>query len=149
MGAVIIDYAVCLGCSDSTPERQCCIVLPHRSPLGIFEYPQCLPTDEWPAMFLCLRHGHTCGREANSVRLEAEALVPGQPVPALWQIQCQCARERCGRWHKLYTAKMPDWRSIVRWILKTNPPVPCDLHTLVWREDLIHGESFAHKSPVR
>jgi hypothetical protein len=137
MATAAFDYAICLGCSDRGPEQECCIFLPHQSPLGAFSHPRYLPTGEWPATFLCLRHGHSCVRSADSVHLGIEMLAPDQSIPPLWRIECECGHESCGKRHAIYTAKMPDWASIVRWVLKTNPVVPCDGHELVWREELM------------
>lgn len=149
MAPDIVDYGVCLGCSDAGPERQCCILLPHQSPLGIFEHPNCQPSGEWPVMFLCLRHAHWCMRSVDNIHPEIEMLVQGQSVPPLWRIQCRCAQERCGRWHTIYVGKDSDWNRILRKLLEKQPRIPCESHVLKWREDLIHSEPFAHNSPMR
>jgi hypothetical protein len=144
------DYAVWLDCFDrGEPDEKCNIFLPHQSPLGIFEDQQRQPTGEWPAVFLCLGHGQSCVRPADSIRLDVEVLAPHQPMPPFWRIECECGHENCGKRHTIYTARMLDWPSIARRILKTNPSVPCDSHDLVWREELMWGTSFAHESPMR
>ena len=108
MATAVLDWAVCLGCSDAGPEHECCILLPHQSPLGTVEDQRYQPTDEWPATFLCLRHGHMCVRSAESVRLQIETLAPtGRPL--LWRVVCRCGRESCERMHIIYIGKVPDW----------------------------------------
>jgi hypothetical protein len=74
---------------------------------------------------------------------------PYQPVSPLWQIECACGHEGCEARHTIYTGRMPTWPSIVRRILKTNPKAQCGDHDLLWREDLLSGTEFAHKTPMR
>lgn len=147
LGSFSQEFAVRLEC----PRRDlyCNIPLPHQSPLGIYEGQRYRPTGEWPATFLCLRHGRSFECFPDSVHLEAETRVPNQPVPPLWRIGCVCGHENCGRQHAIYTARMPSGLEIVRRILITNPNVPCDGHPFEWREDLMRPIEIAHEPPVR
>ena|ERR1035437_10023036 len=144
-------YSVVLDCGVPGEEYLCHIPLPRQSPLGIFEGQHSLSIGDWPATFLCLRHARSFLCSADSVRLETEVRGRDRPVPSLWKIECECAHENCGRLHTIYTARIPDWPTIVTRTLKTNPKpkVPCAGHDLVWREDLMLGEEFAHNSPLR
>jgi hypothetical protein len=143
MAPIRFDFGVSLGCYDISPDRRCNVLLPHQSPLGISEDQRYQPTDEWPARFLCLRHGHTSVRHPDNIQLEAAALDPEEP-PLLWRIVCKCARENCGRGHVLYVHRMPNLPTIKRRILKINPFVPCGdgSHNLVWREDWMEGDVY-------
>ncbi len=142
-------YSVNLRCADPGLEYLCQIPLPRRSPLGIFEGQYSLSMGDWPATLLCLRHGRSFSHWADSVRLETEVRVRNRPVPSLWKIECECAHENCGKPHAIYTARAPDWATILARILGTKPTVPCGDHSLVWREDLMHGTEFAHNPPLR
>jgi hypothetical protein len=140
MTSITFDFAACLGCYDVSPERRCSVLLPRQSPLGTTVDQRYQPTDEWPASFLCLRHGHTSVRSVDSIQLEAEML--GQEGrPLLWRIVCRCGHENCGRLHVFYVHRMPDWPTITRLIMKINPSVPCGdgSHSLVWRENSMEG----------
>jgi hypothetical protein len=142
-------YSVNLDCNAPGQEYLCHIPLPRRSPLGIFEGQHNLSIGDWPATFLCLLHARSFFRLADSVRHETEVRVRNRPVPSLWRIECECAHENCGRPHTIYTARAPDWNTIVRLILERDPTVSCGAHSLVWREDLMHGTEFAHDPPLR
>lgn len=142
------DFCVVLDCADR-PDDPCRAFLPRQSPLGDVEGPVYQPKGEWPATFLCIRHGHTSVRLAADVRHGVEAQDPHLPIPPLWRIECVCGHENCGREHAIYVYKQPDWESILRGISFWNPEIPCGSHKLVWRPDLMHHEVFAHDSPVR
>ncbi len=144
------DLAVWLDCSDQRrPDEKCSIFLPHQSPLGTFRGQVRQPTGEWPAVFLCLRHGRSCVRSADSIRLDVEVLAPHQPVHSLWRIECRCGHNSCGAARTIYIGRMQNWEKIVQVILESRPTVPCGDHDLTWREDLMRGVEFAHDSPLR
>jgi len=85
------------------------IVLPRRSPLGIFDDPQSLPTDKWPITFLCLPHRHMCAVPVEAIRLDtAQIAAPSTYEVCLWQIEFECVRENCGLRQTIYTRYSPD-----------------------------------------
>lgn len=135
-----VDFAVCLGCSDAGPELECCILLPHESPLGTLQGQRYRPTDEWPATFLCLRHMHMCVRSADNIRVEIEVMAPNQHS-VLWRIVSRCGHENCDRTNVFYIGKVPDLATIRRRIMRLNPTIPCENggHSFAWREDRIEG----------
>lgn len=150
MGSAAFTHVHCV--KTNCPERDdqlCYIPLPHQSPLGIFANRQYQPIGEWPATFLCLRHGQVSVHWPDSIRYEIEPRVPGQPVPQMWQIEIECAHENCGRLHTIYTARAPDRRTILRSIARWNPTIPCGDHKLIFGENLIRLTEFAHESPMR
>jgi hypothetical protein len=114
---------------------------------GIFEYPQYQLSDEWPATFLCLRHGRSFVRfPPNTFPLEARR--PDRDRESLWRIQCVCAHENCGQSHTMYAARERHWTTIMRVILATNPKLLCGDHELVWREDLMSGIEITRTAPM-
>ena len=143
------EFVVRLGCPNREGEQKCSIPLPRQSLLGIYEGLKYRPTGEWPETFLCVRHARVFVCSIDSVDLDLEMRGLDELVSPMWRIECQCAHENCGRLHTIYTGRMPDWPSIVRRILKTNPSVPCSDHDLVWREDLMRATEIAHDSPMR
>jgi hypothetical protein len=139
------DYAVSLDCFDrGTPGVPCSVFLPLRSRLGTFEHQQRQPTDEWPATFLCLRHGRSLIRSVDDIHLDAEMLDPHQPASPAWRIECECGHRNCGRLHTIYIGRMPDWPTIVLRILRTNPCIVCGSHDLIWQKVLMHGFPTTH-----
>src|ERR1700733_14466019 len=139
------DYAVSLDCFDrGTPGVPCSVFLPLRSRLGTFEHQQRQPTDEWPATFLCLRHGRSLIRSVDDIHLNAEMLDPHQPAFPAWRIECECGHRNCGRLHTIYIGRMPDWPTIVLRILRTNPCIVCGSHDLIWQKVLMHGFPTTH-----
>jgi hypothetical protein len=141
-------HCVELNCPDGD-NQYCYIPLPLQSPLGIYAGQQYQRMGEWPATFLCLRHGRASVYWPDSIRLEIEPRVAGEPVPPLWQRECKCAQENCGTLHTIYTARAPRWETILRAIAIKNPVVTCGDHALVWSNDLMGGTEFAHNAPMR
>jgi hypothetical protein len=137
-------HCVKLNCPDGD-NQYCYIPLPLQSPLGVYAGQQYQPIGEWPATFLCLRHGRASEYWPDSVRHEIEPRVQGEPVPPLWRIECECALENCGTRHTIYTARAPEWETILKAIEIRNPIVPCGDHALVWSKSLMRGTEFAHK----
>jgi len=135
-------HCVKMNCADGD-NQFCYIPLPLQSPLGIYAGHQFQPTSNWPATFLCLRHGRASVYGLDSIHHEFEPRVPGQPVPPLWQIECECARENCGTLHTIYTARAPKWGTILTAIAIKNPLVPCGDHVLVWNKDLMCGTDIS------
>ena len=138
------EFSVVLGCPHPEGQPPCYIPLPRQSPLGIYEGLLYRPMGEWPLTFLCLPHGRVYECWPDSIHLEVDMRLPGQPVSPLWKIECECAHDNCGRIHTLYTGQITDWPSIVRQILGTNPRVPCGDHALLCREDLMRPTEIAH-----
>jgi len=144
IGLSSFEHCVILACRHRDGESPCNIPLPRQSPLGIYEGQHYRTTGEWPATFLCLRHGLSFACSPHNIRLEVEMMGLNHSVPQLWRIECECAHENCGKPHSIYTARAPDWTTIVARILKTNPIVPCGDHSVFWQKDLMHGIEFAH-----
>ena len=73
-------YSVhCPNCGDT-------IFLPRQSQLGIFEHPQCQPTDEWPIDFQCTHCALVFSCPAEAIHLEGgEAL--DRSLPYLWKYE--------------------------------------------------------------
>lgn len=142
MATASFEHMMILPCS-------CSIPLPRRSHLGTFESLECQPMGEWPQVFLCLRHGQAFECLPDSIHFEADMRLPGQRVSPLWRIECVCGEENCATRHEFYTGRMPNWDSILEWLLMSQPKVPCGDHTIVWKKNLIAWEEFAHESPMR
>lgn len=141
-------HCVLLNCPEGD-DQYCNIPLPHQSPLGIYEGLRYRPIGEWPAIFLCLRHGRASAHWPDSIHFEIEPKVLGEPLPPLWKIECACAHDNCGEPHTIYTARIPTAAELIRRILRIKPTLACGDHLLTWREDLIRVTEFAHDSPVR
>jgi hypothetical protein len=150
LGTFSYQFSVLLDCTTRPGEPQCSIPLPLQSHLGISEGLHYRPIGDWREIFLCLRHGLAFSRSPHNISLELEPHRPDQSAYPLWQIECVCGHEDCGKRRAIYTSKGPDdWQWIVGRILKLSPRVPCDGHPLVWRKDLIRGYEIAHGSPMR
>lgn len=143
------EHCMILGCPHRPEEAPCNIPLPRQSPLGIYDGLRYQPMGEWPLTLLCLRHGRPYVCWPDSIHLEYDMRLPGQPVSPLWKIECKCAHEGCGKLHALYTGRMPNWFEKAQWILKTLPKVPCGEHALLWWEDLMRSTEIAHDPPMR
>jgi hypothetical protein len=141
------EFFVVLDCADR-PDDPCRTFLPRESLLGDVVGQEYQPKGEWPATFLCIRHGRASVRLAADVRWGVEAQDPRLPIPPLWRIECVCGHENCGREHVIYVYKQSDWGSISRGILLWNPEIPCGSHKLVWREDVMRGEEISHDPGV-
>src|SRR5579863_6738763 len=89
---VSIPSVKCLGCGRSN-------YLPHRSPLGIFQHPESRPTDVWPITFVCT----SCGKVSAHYSPPDDHGGPAGSLPDLWQVECQCDHENCGKHHDIYT----------------------------------------------
>jgi hypothetical protein len=148
IGGITHIHCVNLNCPDGESQL-CYIPLPLQSPIGIYEGQKYRPMGKWPVTFLCLRHGQASAYLPDMIRHGIESMVPGQPVPQMWQIECQCAHEHCGKLHTIYTARAPDWKTILRAVGRWNPSVPCGDHVLIWKEELMRGIEFAYDSPMR
>ena len=147
--AVAVEYAIRLDCcADENPHNPLHIVLPHRSLLGTFEHPQYQLSGEWPATFLCLRHGQSFVCSEANFHLEGQT--PGLDQPPVWRIECICARGDCQKSRTIYVGRMSTWEDIVSVLRRANPNVLCGAgHSLEWREDLMRYERIAYNSPVR
>ena len=141
MGAFTQVHCVKMGCPVGD-DQYCYIPLPLQSPLGKYADQKYQPMGKWPSAFLCLRHGRVSVDWPDSIRHGIEPRVPGQPVPQLWQIECECAHENCGTLHTIYTARAPDRETVLKCIARWNPTLACGDHNLIWREDLIRLTEF-------
>ena len=73
------------------------IPLPPQSLLGIFQHPQCQPTDMWPVAFQCPDCERVFVRRPGNVVLrgiEAPVRYPPRST-VLWQVELGCDREGC------------------------------------------------------
>jgi hypothetical protein len=108
------------------------IVLPHQGPLGIVEGLDYQPVGAWPVIFVCAQHGNAFSRSTQDVLLKE---VPDQVsrYSRLWQIECRCAHENCGRILAIYTtgSALADASEILIRVLKANPAIACAGHDLV------------------
>jgi hypothetical protein len=80
------------------------IALPRQSPLGKYGGLTYQPTDKWPITFWCSAVGQLCAVAPPRSHPKTIA-VPDhtQPWVALWEIECECAHENCGRHHTIYS----------------------------------------------
>lgn len=79
-------------------------VLPRQSSLGKSEGLERLPTDEWPATFLCIACGQLSERSPGNVHDDyAPTMGPGSPLPDLWRVEFECDHENCGQLRAIYT----------------------------------------------
>jgi hypothetical protein len=141
------EHSVVLGCPVHDYEQFCDIPLPRQSHLGTYEGLEYRPTNDWRETFLCLRHGRAFVCSPRKIQLTLQARGLDECVSSLWQIDAVCAK--CGGGvNTFYTAKMPNWTSIVQRVLKTNPKFLCGDHDFEWREDLMSGSEIAHGSPM-
>jgi hypothetical protein len=111
---------LCPGCGES-------IFLPRQSSLGIADALLYLTTSIWPIRFLCSRLERMYEVRPVAVHLGTEAVrhLPNQP--SLWEIDCECSLESCGKRHCIYTTlpKESEPRMVTRLLLKSNPLVSC------------------------
>lgn len=139
------EHCMVLGCPHrSSEDAPCYIPLPRQSPLGKYEGLRYQSMGEWPLTFLCLRHGLSFSCWPYSIHLETDMRLPGQSVSPLWQIECECARENCGKLHTIYTGLMPNWYAIAQRILKIEPRVPCGDHKLIWNGSSMRATEYPH-----
>jgi hypothetical protein len=120
------------------------LVLPRRSPLGIFVDEPCQPTGIWPIDFLCLPHGHVCQIGKETIRQDSvETLAPGLHAVSLWQIEYECAKQNCGRRQTIYTRHSPDAESsdVINIVLRASRIIACkEGHSAELRRDLMTVE---------
>ena len=135
VGSFTVVHCVKMNCP-AADDQYCYVPLPIQSPLGIYAGQQYQPMGEWPATFLCLRHGRVSAYWPDSIHQEIEPMVPGQPVPQMWRIECECAHENCGKLHTIYTARAPDRETIWKAVAQKNPAIVCGDHVLPWRKEL-------------
>ncbi len=135
------DFCIGLDCGDNA-ENRCRAFLPRQSPLGDVAGSEYRPTGQWPATFLCIRHGHASVRQAKDVGPALEAQSSNLPIPSLWEIECVCGHENCGMEHIIYVYKQQDWESILRGISHWNPEVTCGSHRLIWKQNLMSGKEI-------
>jgi hypothetical protein len=140
-------HSVILGCQEFGSDVNCYIPLPRQSPLGIYEGLQYRPIGEWPAVFLCLRHGLLSEYWPDSIHLEFEPIYLGRYVP-LWRVECTCGHKSCGRMCTMYTARMPNWDALSQRIVDMSPKLECDGHDFEWKKELMTYQTFAHDAPM-
>ena len=107
--------------------RQCRnpIVLPHQSPLGIFQGFADQPTDEWPATFLCPSCGQVFVCSVDMIDNAIVAPVPDSLIPALLRVEYVCVQGNIGTRKVIYTtcSKDADPRNEMPRLLKSLPEI--------------------------
>ncbi len=104
------------------------ISLPSQSALGAFGTSQYLCASVWPIHFLCSRYFQIFAVPQSLIRTSTEAQVSRiSRSSSLWQIECECSVESCGRPHSIYTSYEKDANPILvsRMILTNKPVVAC------------------------
>lgn len=120
-------------------------VLPRRSPLGTYGELQYQPTDAWPINFLCFHNGQVSQVPRGAIR--PDTLVTEQiPTPgaaSLWQIQCECAHENCGKRHTIYSKYSTDAQpsDVGKLLFQPAQSIPCtSTHALEIRVDTVTAD---------
>lgn len=117
------------------------LVLPRRSPLGIFVDEPCQPKGTWPIDFLCLQHGHVCRVGKETIHLDSvQTVAPGLHVVSLWEIEYECAKQNCGQRRTIYTRYSRDAEpsDVTKIVLNASPMLVCkEGHPAELREDLM------------
>ena len=87
------------------PNQECGkpIVLPHQSPLGIFQGSADQPTDEWPAAFLCPACGQRFSCSVDMIDSAVLVPVPDSLIPDLLRVECECAQTNTATRKTIYT----------------------------------------------
>lgn len=119
--------ADCLLCGAPT-------VLPHQSSLGTFRGQLCQPNPVWPIKLLCVVTAQVCEHPFDKFRrrdLETPYRTPQTVV--LWQVECECARENCGRKFTLYAWYREDMskEDLIAVAVRAKANLHCDGHDLV------------------
>lgn len=122
-------YAVELNCLPSHP---CHIVLPRQNLLGTYgdqDYQE--EPGEWPAIFVCLRHGHWFVRSGDNRQRISRALGLDRPILPVWRIGIRCARGQCGRLRMMYTGNALGSSAVQKGLLRWPLEISCDGHHLL------------------
>jgi hypothetical protein len=80
------DQVLCPSCHKS-------IVLPHQSPLGIFQGLENQPTGEWPATFLCPVCGQVFSCSDEEIDDAAQTKALGSQIPDLLRVLYVCVQD--------------------------------------------------------
>ncbi len=138
IGTVNFLPAVNPGCFvHGDPFDPCSIFLPHANSAANVDYQRNKPVATWTALFLCLRHGTVCVRDANSVHPEPFPTGRDQNDYPFWEIECVCGHENCGRRHTIYTGGTENPNEIWVKLLTWTPAIQCDSHPLIWKAERI------------
>lgn len=115
------------------------ILLPRRSPLGIYEGQQYLTTPMWPITLLCRLRVPVYECLADGIDLDPVYRPdPSLPKICLWEIEAECAHEGCRLRHCIYAKYQPDktTQDVIGSVLKANPKIPCSGdHDLVFSSE--------------
>jgi hypothetical protein len=79
------------------------IVLPHRSPLGIFQGLEDQPTDEWPAEFLCPVCGQRFVCSVDMIDSAVPVPIPDSLIPDILRVECECDQRNSATRKTIYT----------------------------------------------
>ncbi len=101
------------------------ISLPSQSTLGGIGTSQYLCANVWPIHFLCSRFFVIYAVPQSLIQSSTETLVSRiSRTSSLWQIDCECSVESCGRSHSIYTSFERDANpNLVSRLLLTNKPI--------------------------
>ena len=113
--------------------------LPRQSPLGTSVDQQYQPTDIWPINFLCFRYGQVFSVQAAAIhQTTIVALAPNSGAASLWEIECECVHNNCGKHHAIYTKYLTDAPTsvVIDILLKAYPTIACtEEHSVEFRAD--------------
>lgn len=111
----------CPACSELIP-------LPGQSALGAIAALQYYCTYIWPIRFFCQRFSAIREVSPSTIHLSTERLINRSARQrSLWQIDCECCLESCGRHHSIYTGYERDASSdsLCGLLINSNPIVAC------------------------
>jgi hypothetical protein len=114
------------------------IVLPHQSPLGIFQGLRDQPTDEWPANFLCPLCGHRFVCSVDMIQTSAPVPVPDSLIPDLLRVECICDHKNTATKKVVYTTcpRGRDPKGEVERLMRRL----VDMHTILRMDAYPYGE---------
>jgi len=104
------------------------IPLPAQSALGAIAAFQYYCAYIWPIRFFCQRFSVVREVSPSTIHLAAGTTI-GQTSRqrSLWQIDCECCLESCGKLHSIYTGYERDAAPdlLCRLLINSNPLVAC------------------------
>jgi hypothetical protein len=111
----------CPGCGEL-------IRLPRQSPLGAITTTKYLCSNVWPIRFLCTQLASALEVTQAAIQLASQSTSGQTPRTAsLWEIDCECVLESCGKRHSIYTnfARGAEPAMVSRALLKAFPSLAC------------------------
>jgi len=125
-GVTVIDRNLvfcfpCPACSELIP-------LPAQSALGAIAAVQYFCTYVWPIRFFCQRFSVVREVSQSTIHLATDKMIfQTSRQRSIWQIDCECCLESCGKLHSIYTGYERDASAelICRKLIGSNPTVAC------------------------